>query len=471
MGIYTAIISDLHLCEAEPVHPKHPLWKKFKTKQFFFDDIFCDFLKHIQEKANGKTVELVLNGDIFDFDSVTSTPETPVFRVSWLEKKRGLYPRPERSFYKINRILQDHHIFVKGLRDFILKGNQVVFVIGNHDLELHFTEVQQEILHNLSLPTKYVSQVRFADWFYISNQDTLIEHGNQYDAYCTCEDPINPFIQGYNHKAIRLPFGNLATRYIMNGLGFFNPHVDSNYIMSLSEYVRFFLKYMIQAQPELILTWFVGSLLTLWRSVIDRMEVPIRDPLKIEDRVNAIAQRSNATPRMVRELKELFVAPASSNPLLIARELWLDRTFMIFISFFLIFQTFLWIKQVFDVSFFWAFIPLFLLLPFFMFYSKSVTSLVSSYKEPDERILSTAAAITNVNRIVFGHTHKALHEMIGPVEHLNSGTWSPAFSDVECTKMAGQKTFVWIEPGNENRKAALMYFDGSGSEEFKRSSR
>ena len=52
---YTAIISDLHLCEAEPVHPKYPLWKKFKTKEFFFDDEFDDFLKLI----SFKTFELV----------------------------------------------------------------------------------------------------------------------------------------------------------------------------------------------------------------------------------------------------------------------------------------------------------------------------------------------------------------------------------------------------------------------------
>lgn len=461
---YTAIISDLHLCEAEPVNLKFPLWKKYKTRQFFYDDVFANFLKHIQEKAQGHPVELILNGDIFDFDSVMSLPEKPVFRFHWLEEKRGLYPRPERATFKIQVILKHHSLWVESLREFILKGNNVVFVIGNHDLELHFPDVQAEILQALDLGG-HASRVRFCEWFYISNQDTLVEHGNQYDPYCTCEDPINPFIQGYNYKSIRLPFGNLACRYILNGMGFFNPHVESNFIMSLREYVAFFFKYIWRAQPLLIWDWFFGAVCTLLVALGDRILSPIKDPLKIEDKVNSISRKANAEPRMVRELKELFSPPATRNPFLILQELWLDRAFLILISFLGIFWLMLLVKQFFDLSFFWAIIPLAILFPFFLFYSKSITSLVSSYKEPDERVLSTASAITKVNRIVYGHTHLIRHEMIGSVEHLNSGCWSPAFMDVECTKALDQKTFVWLEPGpNNQRQSSVFIYDGQKSQ-------
>lgn len=462
---HTAIISDLHLTEAEPVRLRYPLWKKFKTRQFFYDDVFETFLKHIEEKAQGKPIELVLNGDIFDFDSVLRLPEEPVFRVGWLEKHRGLLPIAERSRFKIEVILQDHAEFVRALREFILRGHHVIFVMGNHDLELHFAEVQEEILRHLALPEEKSQEVRFVEWFYISNRDTLIEHGNQYDPYCMCEDPINPFVRGYNFLSLKLPFGNLACRYILNGMGFFNPHVDTNYIMTLPEYVRFFFKYVARAQPGLIFTWFWGAVVTLMHSFFDRLAAPIRNPLKIEERVAFIAEKANAEPRMVRELKELFVAPAASNPFLLARELWLDRAFIIVIAFFLIFQLMVFIRSVYEISFFWAFIPLFLLLPFFLFYSKSVASLVSGYKEPDERVLAMASAITKAQRIVFGHTHHARHEIIGSVEHLNSGCWSPAFLDVECTNPIDQKTFVWISPGeNGSRQAEVLKFVGGKSE-------
>ncbi|MGZ3773722.1 MAG: metallophosphoesterase [Pseudobdellovibrionaceae bacterium] len=461
---YTAIISDLHLCETEPVNIRFPLWKKFKTKQFFFDNVFEEFLKHIESKAHGGFVELVLNGDIFDFDSVLRLPEKPVFHVSWLEKYRGLYPREERSRFKIEVILKDHPQFVSALKEFIQKGHRAVFVMGNHDLELHFPEVQKEIYRHLDLPEDKKDHVRFVEWFYLSNQDTLIEHGNQYDPYCMCEDPVNPFVRGYNFVSLKLPFGNLACRYILNGLGFFNPHVDSNYIMTLPEYITFFLKYMLRAQPLLIFTWFWGAVVTLLHSFFDRLAAPIRNPLKIEDRVALIAKNSNAEPRMVRELKELFVAPAASDPFLLARELWLDRAFLIFVTFFLLFELMVSVRSIYEISFFWMFIPLFMLLPFFLFYSKSVISLVSNYKEPDEHVLAMASAITKVQRIVFGHTHHTRHEMIGSVEHLNSGCWSPAFLDVECTKPIDQKTFVWIFPSEQgSRQAELLKFENGTS--------
>lgn len=462
---FTAVISDLHLSEAEPVNLRFPLWKKFKTRQFFFDDIFENFLKHIEEKAQGAPIELILNGDIFDFDSVMALPEQPTFHVNWLERHRGLFPRQERSRFKIEKILKDHADFMQALREFILRGHRVVFVIGNHDLELHFPEVQDEVLQALKLPDKMTEQVRFVEWFYISNQDTLVEHGNQYDPYCLCEDPINPFARGYNYIYLKLPFGNLACRYISNGMGFFNPHVDTNYIMTLSEYIKFFFKYIWKAQPGLVFTWLWGSLATLVHASFDRLSAPIRNPLRIEDRVSLIAKKANAEDRMVRELKELFADPAASDPMLLARELWLDRAFIVLIAFFLIFQLMVFVRSVYEASFFWAFIPLFALLPFFLFYSKSISSLVSSYKEPDDRVLAMASAITKVKRIIYGHTHITRHEIIGSVEHLNSGCWSPAFLDVECTKPLDQKTFIWIYPGeNNSRQAELMRFLDGKSE-------
>lgn len=469
---YTAVISDLHLSEAEPINIHYPLWKKFKTRQFFFDNTFVKFLDHIQLKAGGAPIELVLNGDIFDFDSVMALPDQPVFHISWLERHRGLSAREDRAQFKIQKILDDHVEFISGLRDFIVLGHRVVFIIGNHDLELHFPKVQEKIFEYLALPKEVSEQVRFVEWFYISNQDTLIEHGNQYDPYCLCEDPINPYVRGYNYLSLKLPFGNLACRYIMNGMGFFNPHVDTNYIMNLSEYINFFFRYIWRAQPGLILTWFWGAVATLIHSFLDRLTSPIRNPLKIEDRIAIIAQKSNAETRMVREMKELFAAPAASNPILLARELWLDRAILVFLSFFLIFQLFVFIRTVYAISVFWTFIPLFLLLPFFLFYSRSINSHVSSFKEPDERILAMASAITKVNRIIYGHTHHSRHEMIGAVEHLNSGCWSPAFLDVECTKPLDQKTFIWISSlENGTRRAQLMKFLEGKSEQARPSVR
>jgi UDP-2,3-diacylglucosamine pyrophosphatase LpxH len=90
-------------------------------------------LEDLQARIQGP-IELVLNGDIFDFDSVMVIPESPGFHVSWLERKRGLNAEEPKSRFKIETILEDHPLFVQALRAFVLKGHRVVFVIGNHDL-------------------------------------------------------------------------------------------------------------------------------------------------------------------------------------------------------------------------------------------------------------------------------------------------------------------------------------------------
>ena len=204
---------------------------------------------------------------------------------------------------------------------------------------------------------------------------------------------------------------------------------------------------MLRAQPLLVWNWFWGSCQTMVKSLADALLPSLRDPLRIEDRVEEVAAKSNATPRMVRELRELFAHPAARRPMIILRELWLDRAFLILLALAILFQVFLFIKQVYDISVFWMFIPILLFVPFFLFYSRSIQSNVTQYKEPRDDILAMSGVITKVNRIIYGHTHIVRHEVIGTIEHLNPGSWSPAFQDVECTKPIGQKTFIWIQPG------------------------
>lgn len=471
--IYTAIISDLHLTDPEPPRhqsqSRHPLWKKFKTKDFYIDESLVQFLSHIQREAKNEKssrtenhhVELILNGDIFDFDSVMSLPEKAIYKINWLETRRGLFPRQEKALFKIKTILDEHRPFVEALREFILAGNKVVIIPGNHDVELHFPDVQQHIRESLQLDEDSRSRLVFTNWFYISNKDTLIEHGNQQDPYCICENPLNPFLLDYNELSVRLPFGNVACRYMMNGLGLFNPHVEKNYIMSISEYIKFFFKYLVTTQPLIMWTWLWGSVATMGHVVADRFATPFKGHISQESQVNNAAIHSQATPAMVRQLQELFVIPATNNPVLIAKELWLDRLFLILFGFVLIYFFVSTLNNYLGISLYWIFLPLAMFVPFFLFYARSVTSLVSEYKEPSEVLLSRQAEIADVERIVYGHTHVPRHEYYGFVEHLNSGTWSPAFTNVECTETFERNTYVWIkpaEPGESARKAELMQF-------------
>src|SRR5581483_4823995 len=119
----TIILSDIHLADAEPPHPRNPLWKRFKRPKHFIDQSFKEFLEYMQKTAPASSLELVLNGDIFDFDSVMSMPERPDFHVTWLERARGLAAEEPKSRYKIQVILQDHSVWLEAIRSFVMAGN------------------------------------------------------------------------------------------------------------------------------------------------------------------------------------------------------------------------------------------------------------------------------------------------------------------------------------------------------------
>ncbi|HCM39855.1 MAG: hypothetical protein A2070_12065 [Bdellovibrionales bacterium GWC1_52_8] len=444
---HTLVVSDIHLSDAEPAHPKKPLWKRYKRAKHFIDKSFKSFLETMSTRISGP-IELVLNGDIFDFDSVGKVPLH--FRTTWLERKRGLAAEEPKSRFKIGVILADHPVWVEALREFVERGNRVVFIIGNHDMELHWPSVRQDIVDHLKLTPELRENIRFCEWFYLSNQDTLIEHGNQYDAYCLATNPIHPLIKKGKKVVVRLPFGNLAGKYMVNGMGLLNPHVDSSFIKSsLREYFVFYLRYVVRIQPGLFWTWLWGAFVTLVYSLSEGVLPAMRDPLMAPTRVADIAARANASPVVVWSLREIHAHPAIFNPFKILRELWLDRAILFLLIVLVSFQFFSTLNVFMNVSVLWFFIPMGLLLPVFVSYAQSVESELDRTQNRSFHMSPVAARISRVERVIHGHIHHERHTHIDDIEYLNTGTWSPAFHDVECTQPFGKKCFAWIRPSEE----------------------
>jgi UDP-2,3-diacylglucosamine pyrophosphatase LpxH len=462
--LHTIVLSDLHLADAELGQPGRSLWKRYKRPKFFIDQSFSRLLDYLTKETQGDLVELVLNGDIFDFDSVMRLPLHTRFHISWLERKRGLNPEEEKSRFKIETILHDHPVWVKALTKFIRAGNRVVFVIGNHDIELHWPLVQREILKGLHLTEEEETHVRFCEWFYVSNHDTAIEHGNQYDDYCVTANPIHPLIKKGKRIQVRIPFGNITGRYMVNGMGLFNPHVESSFLMTFPEYLKFLFKYAIRVQPWLPISWLWSATVSFWVSVTDGLLPAMRDPLFIEQRVEEIAKKSNATPTMVRMMNELRVHPAIFNPIKIARELWLDRFLLLMLIGFISFEVYALIHLIVPVSFLWFVLFFLLLAPLLFFYSRSINSEVIAGTEEALKHAPLVVRVTGTKRVIFGHTHREMHTYVDQTEVINTGTWSPAFKDPECRESYARQCFAWIKPSETGREASLYVWKNPGIE-------
>ncbi len=481
-AIETVVLSDLHLCDAHEPTRSRPHWMAHKRREFFFDDDFGRVIRHLEQQAAGP-VELVLNGDTFDFDSVTKLPDEPQGNISWLARLRGLASEEWMSLYKLELIAADHREWFDHLAGFIRRGGRVIFVAGNHDVELLWPSVQQRIRELLGVdsmsgerevgasepPASLVPSddpIVFCAWFYLSNGDTYISHGHQYDPNCVQKNPIDPLIKVRGRPRVRIPFGDLAARYLLNGMGYFNPHDTGNYIRTAGAYAGFFFKFMFLTQPLLIWTWFWGALVTFVITFRDHLRAPMRDPLMVEAKVREIAHRSQASASMVRKLNALSVPSACNNPLRIMRELWLDRGLLLIAVLYAAWQIILHINVAWSISPWWVVLPLALLLPPYFVYAGSVMPTV--FKQPllTEERAQLIAKITGAHEVVFGHTHVPGTSVMGPVSYVNGGFWSPAFSTPECRERIGTQTFVWVRatPEADQRQAALYEWPTGASE-------
>jgi len=452
-------MSDLHLSDAQEINEKVPLWKKFKQRQYFVDQDFSDLLMKIRGETDDH-IELVLNGDIFDFDSVMALPKKKLFKVSPHEKRRGLNSEEPKSVFKIQKILEDHEIWLNALSDILSHADcKVIFVMGNHDIELHWPGVQQKIMEMLDLPSGIDQSVVFCEWFYLSEKDTLIEHGNQYDSYCLCANPINPLVRRRKKDIVRLPFGNIANKFMVNGMGLKNPHSDESFLMSPLDFARYFFKYEVRIQPFLLHTWFTGAIRTFFVYIKEGWKPALKDPLMIPARIEKIAKKSQTTSKNVRILKEFHAHPAAYHPFMVLRELWLDRAFFLMIVVWFGFQFFSTVNLMWNVSFWWFLIPVFVGFTIFAFYAKDVFSDVRANAKEGEAKVPVVAHALKVSRVIHGHTHKLAHKKIEDVEFLNTGTWSRLFTDAECEKPYGNEPFAWIKPTPDGTKRQAYLYE------------
>ena len=458
----TVVVSDMHLSDAEPPHPRRPGWKAYKRREYFFDDDFARLLEHVSQGAEGP-VELVLNGDTFDFNNITRLPADPEGEVGWLARQRGLAAEEWMSAFKMGCIIADHPVWFSALRRFLERGHRAVFVIGNHDAELHWPRVQAQVRDALGVANDDRC-VAFCSWFYLSGGDTYISHGNQYDPYCVVQNPIDPLIEVRRRPRVRIPFGDQAQRYMLNGMGYFNPHATSNFIMTAKQYAVFFFTRMLWTQPLLLWTWFWGAMATLFITLSEFMRPAMRDPLYVDEKTQDLASNANATPSMVRKLHALQVPSACTSPLMVLRELWLDRGLLVLGAILLAWQIVLMVNMVWPASPLWVFLPLAAMTPAVLIYSATVRSGVFQAPLLTEERAGLIHQITGVERVIFGHTHVPLLQHIGPVAYVNGGFWSAAFADPECTRRIGTQTFVWLRPDGTGRRVELLEWPPGGAE-------
>jgi UDP-2,3-diacylglucosamine pyrophosphatase LpxH len=238
------VLSDLHLAEGV----RGETGRFARIENFFADKEFANLLEHERKRTPGSAL-LVLNGDIFDFLRVRACPgndgelsewshrllELGVYRsagelrrlVSASERKYGLGTEDYKAIWKLHRIATGHPTFFRALGAWVGSGRRLLFVKGNHDLELHWPLVRLALRRLVAAqpgagPRAGEERVAFLeDATWIGN--LYLEHGHRYEEHTWPDHVTLP----RKPAELALPIGSLANRYLINPIEEMTPFLDN----------------------------------------------------------------------------------------------------------------------------------------------------------------------------------------------------------------------------------------------------
>ena len=435
------VVSDLHLCDVED-HADG--WKAYKSARYLFDGEFAAMLLDFRSRAApGDELVLILNGDVFDFDLVSAVPADPPWPVSPAERYRGLRSTAEKSVWKLSLILSCHGWFELAIADWLRAGHRLVYVMGNHDREFHFPEVQKTLLHQLHLAARGQGgdfrdeQVRFEPWFFHQPGEIYAEHGQQYDFYTTFRNVLCPTVDGKEGPMLALPMGNLSNRFLMTRMGYFNPFA-TDYIRNLFSYLWHWLKYYAFSRRSLAIAWLWGSLVVLGKLLATKKR-QLRAPRVCATDFAEIGSRASLDTTTVEKIAALQQPPITNRLYRMLREFWLDRLLLFVLMVggtitLALVPVPLWLKLMVPLACF----PLL----FFIYETFAHGETVFGVEREFPRVARQLAALMDAPVIAFGHDHvPRLLPLDERSTFADTGTWAPIY-DEAGELLGGYRNFL-----------------------------
>jgi UDP-2,3-diacylglucosamine pyrophosphatase LpxH len=312
------VISDLHLGEGYAAKTPHVLR---------LEQELCAFLEH--HRDDGRRWRLVINGDMIDLVGMTLMPAEAglVTGIHPDDHHYGLGARAHVAALKIERVIRHHAEVFRALGRFVAQGHSLEIVVGNHDVELHWPEVQRVLsdgVGRMALEagaehTHLAGAITFHGWFFLEEGLAWIEHGHQYDPYCSFEDALEP---ATDTEEADPNIGALLLRYLGPQMA---DDINGAYNYTFVGYLQFFVA---QGRSRLV------GILAAYFGVIRRMVEHwwARGPERIaarraraRGRLREIARRLRLDEDRLVQLAALAKPPVSVDLLRIVRALMVDR--------------------------------------------------------------------------------------------------------------------------------------------------
>jgi UDP-2,3-diacylglucosamine pyrophosphatase LpxH len=399
------VISDLHLGEDLSVDAS----EQSRLDVGMASVAAADYLAHLtQRRVDGRPWKLVCNGDTFDF-------------LCTYVGADGSWRAPAASAGWVDRIAERHAVFFRSMARFLIAGNHVDLVAGNHDRELTHPLVTERVRAALRAhgvrEVDLVDRLRFHDWFVHEPGVAWIEHGHQYDDTCSFEFGLAP----ENARGGIIPNVDAASVRFLGSVASVDPHSTEEW--TLGGYVKYAASLGWQRGTRLALGY-GRVMLGLWAaSRAQRGQRARRRRAHLHDaRLEELAQERGVPVATLRDLDGLRRMPITRSMARVCSMLQLNRMAL----------TVLTAVAALTIGFWggwpWGFVGLLGVTS-----GGYVVDRARARRIPRDPTMALATVPDRIHRtagvpiVVFGHTHVAMRlPLSGGGVYVNSGTWLPA---------------------------------------------
>jgi len=432
------VISDLHLGER---------LGRGRDPDPRTEQALVDFVRHhTHTRRDGRPWRLVINGDAVDLVGMCLMPHE-ADQVAGLEDNDHLYGLGEQalaSALKLSAVVHAHADVFRALAAFLGAGNDVVMVVGNHDAELHWPATRALLKRSLATywgeepaseadgaltGEEVAARLSVHDWFYLEDGVAWIEHGHQYDPYCSFEEVLEP---STDEHRIDPNVGAAILRYVANH---FTSDASEHWGSGFMGYLGWWVGQGLDKALDILGGYrdMVFALVAHWWA--RRPERLAARRSRVRTRLTRLAKRFRLTPELLARLAAHRHEPVVTNLRRIVQAVMLDRLLLLFATPFLL---------ALPVLLPWAWMPWSWSIAFAVWGVWGVACLVeresTDPRQSMRRMATRIRAAVQVPIVVMGHSHDPCAEVGDDGAYFNTGTWVPhgeglqAFTHVLITR-------------------------------------
>lgn len=458
------VFSDVHL--GSDINELAP---RGRHRPSNLDDDLVALLDHYRvtasESASGLW-HLVIAGDFIDFVGMlvadTSDPNLDV------SGDAGLGSAASMALRKLVRAVDRHPLVFEALGRFVAAEHRLTFVVGNHDLELHWPVVQLALREAVvasvapSPRARLIHHVQIEPIFFWAEGALFVEHGHRYDPTCVGVAPLAPHSPLARDRMLP-SLADVLLRLIVRRVEHIDEHGHEN--EDLAYYLKLIARTGLHGIGNLARSFFhaIGIAVKTWWHLV---RGGLRSLRRLHrQRLRRFAALRRIGWRKLRAFDALAVKPSIASLHAIFSTLLLDRIALFGVTPFFVLAMFMLPASMLSRA---AGAAALLLLARIL-YEKLVSLRELDAAARMERRAHDVARLFPAAFVVMGHTHLPVERPLSiDAVYINTGTWAEEADDHGLVTPPAPRTHLVVEGRDGTHGELRRWVPGVGPARWRR---